>query len=63
MSKAEEHVAEPSDLMAVLEDGIRGVLKNKKTSPSERIAAITAGSKLLMIRYKISGSDEKGFFE
>ena len=56
--------AEPEpEFLSVLEDGIRGVLKNRKTSSSERIAAITAGSKLLMIKYKISGSDEKSFFE
>jgi len=53
--------AEP--FMDVLEDGVRAVLKNRKTSPSERIAAITAGAKLLMIKHRISGNDEKGFFE
>lgn len=49
--------------MVVLEDGVRAVLKNRKATPQERIAAITAGAKLMMIKYRISGSDEKGFFE
>jgi hypothetical protein len=54
---------EAVDFMVILEDGIRTVLKNKDASPSERIQAVTAGAKLLMIKHKISGSDEKGFFE
>jgi hypothetical protein len=62
-NKPDEPVAESADFMVVLEDGVRAVLKNKKASPSERIAAVTAGAKLLMIKHKISGSDEKGFFE
>lgn len=52
-----------AEFMSVLEDGVRAVLKSKKATPSERTAAITAGAKLLMIRHKMSGGDEKGFFE
>jgi hypothetical protein len=57
-----EPAPEP-EFMVVLEDGVRAVLKNRKATPQERIAAITAGAKLMMIKYRISGSDEKGFFE
>ena len=51
------------EFLTVLEQGVRTVLKAKKATPSERVAAITAGAKLLMIKHKISGADEKGFFE
>lgn len=54
----------PDDsFMAVLEEGIRAVLKAKKCSAAERIQAVTAGAKLLMIKHRISGSDETGFFD
>ena len=61
----DETIENPPELefMAVLEDGVRAVLKSKKATPQERVAAITAGAKLMMIKHKISGSDEKGFFE
>lgn len=49
--------------MTALEDGVRKVLANKRATPGERVAAITAGAKLLAIRHKITGGDEKGFFD
>jgi hypothetical protein len=52
-----------TDFMAVLEKGVRDVLKAKESTSAERMSAITAGAKLLMIKHKISGSDVKGFFD
>ena len=60
---AEAEKPPDDDFLTVLEEGIRAVLKGKKCSATERIAAVTAGAKLLMIRHRISGSDDKGFFE
>ena len=65
---AETNEAEPAngaseDFMAVLENGVRAVLKSKKATSSERVAAVTAGAKLLMIKHRISGDAEKGFFD
>jgi hypothetical protein len=51
------------EFLGVLEEGVRAVLQNKKTKPSERIAAIAAGVKIAMVRYRISGDAEKGFFD
>lgn len=62
MSKAPE-VPEKPDFQDVLEKGVRGVLKSKKATASERLQAVAAGVKLLAIRYKINGGDEKSFFE
>ena len=49
--------------LKVLKKGVKDVLANSSSEPSERVAAITAGAKLLMIQHKINGNDEKGFFE
>lgn len=51
------------DFLGTLENGVKDVLKAKETTASERVAAVNAGAKLLMIRHKITGGDEKGFFE
>jgi hypothetical protein len=65
-----DHAKEPEqangaseDFMTTLENGVKSVLKNKKASASERMAAVNAGVKLLAIRHKIDGNDVKGFFE
>lgn len=54
-----------NDLLPALEKGIRDVLSNEKSTPSEKIQAINAGSKLLQIKHKISGvetPEEENFF-
>lgn len=51
------------DFLTILEQGVKQVLENKKATPAERMAAVTAGVKLLAIRHRIHGGDEKGFFE
>ena len=62
MSKAPE-VTEKSDFQDVLEQGVRGVLGNRKATASEKLQAVAAGVKLLAIRYKISGGEEDSFFK
>ena len=49
--------------MAILEAGVTKVLENRKATPSERMAAVNAGVKILAIRYKISGGEDEGFFK
>jgi hypothetical protein len=51
------------DLMQVLEDGVKAVVRNKKSTASERNAAMSVGVKLLLVRYRISGDETKGFFD
>ena len=48
-----------------LEASIRVILKGRKTTPTEKLAAINAGVRLSAIRHRIGGTDdgEKGFFE
>ena len=50
------------NFLATLEKGVRAVLTAKESSPSERIAAINAGAKLLMIKHRIAETDESNFF-
>lgn len=56
--------AEPksSDFMDTLERGVRAVLRSKDAKPSEKVAAIAAGTKLLAIKHKIDESEGTGFF-
>jgi hypothetical protein len=49
--------------LKVLKKGVKDVLSNANSEPSERVAAITAGAKLLMIQHKISESEETSFFK
>ena len=55
---------EPSDdFLAVLENGVRTVLADPEAKVSEKMQAIQTGAKIAMIRWKIEGADEKGFFD
>jgi hypothetical protein len=52
-----------SDFLAVLEESVRSILKNRKASKSEKLSAITAGVKVAQMRHRITGGDEnEGFF-
>jgi hypothetical protein len=47
-----------------LEDGIKKVMRSKKSSNAEKVSAINAGIRLAAIRYKVAGGDpEVGFFD
>jgi hypothetical protein len=50
------------DFLKTLEQGVRAVLRDKDAKASEKIAAISAGAKLLMIRHRISDADSESFF-
>lgn len=53
----------PQNFIETLEQGIRDVLTNKKVSMKDRIDAINAGTKLMLIKHKITDtSDEAGSF-
>jgi hypothetical protein len=47
-----------------LEEGIKKVMRAKKSSNAEKVSAINAGIRLAAIRYKVAGGDpETGFFD
>jgi hypothetical protein len=54
---------ESGEFLKTLKNGVKDVLADDKAEASERVAAINAGAKLLMIEHKITGGDEKGFFD
>jgi hypothetical protein len=49
--------------MKTLEEGVRAVLSDKKAKPHERVAAISAGAKLLAIKHKIKDDESESFFK
>lgn len=63
MARKPKSEGESDAFLRDLEAGVRAVLSSKEASPSERVQAINAGAKIAMIKHKISGSDEKGFFD
>ncbi len=63
MTKKAGPVDESEKFLGILEGGVKAVLKDKDASAAERVAAITAGAKLLAIRHKISGEDQDSFFK
>lgn len=51
------------DFLSVLENGIRAVLLDKKSTGKERMDAVNAGTKLILIKHKISDTaDDAGSF-
>lgn len=61
-SDEDKNPIDEDDFLRTLEDGVREVIKNKRSKPSERMAAVTAGVKILAIRHKIKDGDDTGFF-
>ena len=51
------------DFLRTLELGVRAVLRDKDSKPSERVAAIAAGAKLIMLKHRISETDSESFFK
>jgi len=52
-------------LLKELEKHVLEVLKSRKSTKADKLAAINAGTRLAAIRHKINGSgdeEEKGFF-
>lgn len=50
------------ELVGELKRAIRNVLKNPKASRRDKIEAITAGTKLLLVEHKIKGGGDDGDF-
>lgn len=61
-AKKPKQETEKDGFLEVLEQGVRDVLKDKETTPAEKMAAINAGSKLLAIRHKITDGNDDSFF-
>lgn len=52
-----------TDFLSVLEMGIRAVLESKDSTVKERMDAVNAGTKLMLIKHKINDAgDEAGSF-
>ena len=63
MVNRKDEADDGDNFVRLLEAGVERVLRDKEATASERLAAVNAGAKLLMIRFKISGSDEENFFK
>ena len=63
MNDKPEDAVPDGDFLSILEQGVRDVLKNRKTNAGEKLQAVNAGAKLLAIKHKITGGDEQGFFD
>jgi hypothetical protein len=46
-----------------LEKAVEAVLNDDRASPADRVKAIEAGARLLAIKHKVGGSDEKSYFD
>ena len=62
MVKKSEPDRGDDNFLRLLENGVKRVLRDKEATASERLAAVSAGAKILMLKFKISGDDEKNFF-
>lgn len=54
-----------NDFLKTLKEGVRSVLENKEAKPAEKIAALAAGAKILMVEHKITpepGDTDGNFF-
>ncbi len=51
-----------ASLLDTLEKAIRDVISAKDASISEKLQAITAGTKVIAIKHKLEASEDSGFF-
>ena len=52
------------DFLKELEVAVRKIVKSNKSSKADKLSAIGQGVKLLAIKHKINGGDDKaGFFD
>jgi hypothetical protein len=64
MSEMKKNGSGDDVFLSELENAVRLVLKNRKSKPSDKLAAINAGVRLAAIKHKISNGDpEEGFFK
>jgi hypothetical protein len=52
--------AKDDSFLKTLEKAVSDILAGEKSKPAERLKAIEAGAKLLMIRHRIEGPGEGG---
>jgi len=52
-----------TEFLTLLENGVRDILRNRKSTKDHKLSAINAGAKLLAIRHKLNGGEEKSYFE
>jgi hypothetical protein len=51
------------DFLGDLEQAIRKIITNRKSSKADKLSAINAGVRLAQVRHKVTGGDDdKGFF-
>lgn len=64
MSDAKNGAGGDDQFLAELEAGVRHILKNRKSTKSDKLAAINAGVRLAAIKHRIAnGTDQdEGFF-
>jgi hypothetical protein len=64
MSEMKKNGSGDDVFLTELENAVRLVLKNRKSKPTDKLAAINAGVRLAAIKHKISNGDpEEGFFK
>lgn len=52
--------APKDDFFNLLEKGVKDILKDKEATAAQKIQAITAGTKLLQVKHKVSDPDDDG---
>lgn len=63
MADAPNGKTKDDDFLSELEEGVRKILRNKKSAKADKLSAINAGVKIAAIRHKISGGEgDEGFF-
>ena len=57
-------MGDPADdnFLKDLENSVRAIIKNKKSTKADKLAALNVGVKLAAIKHKILGGDDKGGF-
>jgi len=60
--KSAENGEDDKAFLDLLEEGVRDVLRNKRAKASEKVAAISAGAKIVAIRHKLD-EEAGGFFK
>ena len=64
MSEMKKNGSGDDVFLTELENAVRLVLKNRKSKPTDKLAAINAGVRLAHIKHKISnGEPDEGFFK
>ena len=52
----------PEQFLRTLENGVRVLLKDKATTPADKLKAIEVGAKIAAIQLKKASGDDESFF-